>query len=153
YHSPAIGSVTVANEVPPLCTLSLRSGTRGESFFTPVRNSNSHWVMTGRSPVINGVTYSEPFEAAQVFPLAYGEHRGHRDVGYWITVSPTSASYGIINSAQNGILLTRDTHALFDCYQISINPDDHHNIVCFTPIASSYGIARRQLDQSVLIDP
>ncbi|KAG0130311.1 hypothetical protein HOY82DRAFT_649644 [Tuber indicum] len=44
-------------------------------------------------------------------------------------------------------------HALFDCYQISINPDDHYKIVCFTPIANSYRIASRQLDQSFLGDP
>jgi len=153
YYIFTKGSITVTDEVPLLRTLSLHSGTRVESFFDSVRNRDRRCVITGRSAVINGVTYWEPFEAAHVFPLAYEEHWSQRNLGHWITVPPASASHGTINSVQNGILLTRDMHALFDCYQISINPDDHHKIVCFTPIANSYGIAGRQLDQSFLDDP
>ncbi|PUU75492.1 hypothetical protein B9Z19DRAFT_1102938 [Tuber borchii] len=70
-----------------------------------------------------------------------------------ITVPPASESDGSINSVQNGILLTLDTHILFDCYDFSINPDDGYKIVCFSPLASHYGIAGRQLDQRLLDDP
>jgi len=44
-------------------------------------------------------------------------------------------------------------HALFDSYELSINPDNDHKIVCFTPFASIYGIAGRQLDQRFLKNP
>ncbi|KAG0638146.1 hypothetical protein HOY80DRAFT_968774 [Tuber brumale] len=139
-------SITVTNEVSLLRALSLHSGTRVESFFDSVSNRDRRCVISGRSAVINGVTYWEPFEAAH-------EHWGHYNLSHWTTVPPASAPHGTINSVQNGILLSRDMHALFDCYQISINPDDHHKIFCFTPIASSYGIAGRQLDQLFLDDP
>ncbi|KAG0642776.1 hypothetical protein HOY80DRAFT_948802 [Tuber brumale] len=146
YYIFTKGSITVTNEVPLLCTLSLHSGTRVESFFDSVCNRDRRCVITGRSVEINGVTYWGPFGAAD-------EHWGHCNLSHWITVPPASVSHGTINSMQNGILLIRDMHTLFDCYQISINPDDHHKIVCFTPIANSYGIAGRQLDQSFLDDP
>jgi len=41
----------------------------------------------------------------------------------WISIPPPQASDGLINSIQNGILLRRDIHTLFDRYQFSVNPD------------------------------
>ncbi|KAI5845044.1 hypothetical protein DFP73DRAFT_594185 [Morchella snyderi] len=63
-----------------------------------------------------------------------------------------SASGGSINSAQNGMLLRADIHALFDGYRVSINPDDNYKIVCFR--RDRNGIATgRHLDQQFLEDP
>ncbi|KAG0633053.1 HNH endonuclease-domain-containing protein [Tuber brumale] len=141
YHSLVMGSIAVTNEVPLLRTLSLCSGTRVDSFFESVRNRDERCVITGRPAVISGVAHWTTFEAAHVFPLAYEEHWNKSNFSHWITVPPDSKWHGAINSVQNGILLTRDMHALFDSYELSINPDDDHKIVCFTPFASSYGIA------------
>jgi len=49
-----------------------------------------------------------------------------------------------INSIQNGFLLRKDVHALFDRFLISINPDDGYKIVVFDP--DIYGHDGRVLD-------
>lgn len=61
------------------------------------------------------------FEAAHIFPLGYEGHWTENDFGRWITIP--SASGESINSIQNGMLLDATIHALFDNYDISINPD------------------------------
>ncbi|PUU81425.1 hypothetical protein B9Z19DRAFT_1113409 [Tuber borchii] len=119
YYIITNGSITITNKVPLLRTLSLYTGTRVQPFFHSVRLRDRRCVITGRPAVINGVYYWDGFE---------------------ITVLPASGSHGTINSVQNGMLLTRDMHALFASYQFSINPD-----VC--------GIAGAHLDQLFLNHP
>ena len=123
YFSLLIGSVTTTNEVPLLRTLSLLTGTRVQPFFHSVRDRDRRCVLTGIPAVINGVCWWDTFEVAHVFPLAYEEYWSNCNFSSWITVPPASESHGTINSVQNGMLLTRDMHALFASYQISINPD------------------------------
>ncbi|KAG0126285.1 hypothetical protein HOY82DRAFT_587332 [Tuber indicum] len=132
YYIVTNGSIAVTDEVPLLRTLSLYSGTRIDSFFESVRNRDERCIITGRPAVIS---------AAHVFPLAYEEHWNESNFSRWITIPPVSEWHGTINSVQNGILLTRDMHALFDSYELSINPD------------VSYGIAGRRLDQRFLKNP
>ncbi|KAG0642747.1 hypothetical protein HOY80DRAFT_881095 [Tuber brumale] len=153
YYISTDGSLTVTDEVPLVRTLSLQSGTRLASFCRAVRVRDQRCVITGRKAIIDGVGFWTVFEVAHVFPLAYEEHWNENNFSRCITVSPASESEGSINSVQNGILLERTMHALFDSYEISINPDDEYKIICFTPLASSYGIAGRNLDQSFLENP
>ncbi|KAG0643685.1 hypothetical protein HOY80DRAFT_1020080 [Tuber brumale] len=153
YYIATKGSITITNEGPLFHQISLQTATHVSAFTDAVRNRDQRCVITGRPAVINGVTFWEPFEAAHVFPRKYGGYwRGH-NFGRWITIPPASESHGTINSVQNGILFTRDMHPLFDSYQISINPKEQHMIVCFTPVACSYGIAGAHLDQRFLENP
>ncbi|KAG5287530.1 hypothetical protein I7I50_12359 [Histoplasma capsulatum G186AR] len=48
-----------------------------------------------------------------------------------------------INSTQNGLLLRRDVHALFDSYILSINPDDGYKII-------SFGLDNARVDGRIL---
>jgi hypothetical protein len=153
YYIFTNGSITVTNEVPLVRTISLQSGTRVASFCRAVRGRDRRCVITGRPAVIDGVGFWTVFEVAHLFPLAHEGYWNDNNYGRWIDVPPVSESYGTINSVQNGILLERGIHALFDSYELSINPDDHYKIVCFTPLASSYGIAGRQFDQPSLDNP
>ena len=73
--------------------------------------------------MIAGIAFWESFEVGHVFPLAYEEKWNNCNFNQWITIPPASESDGTINSVQNGMLFTRDMHAMFDSYQISINPD------------------------------
>ena len=123
YSSLVIGSIITTNEAPLLRTLSLHTGTRVQSFSHSVRDRDRRCVITGRSAVIAGVAFWDGFEVAHVFPLAYEENWNNCNFSRWITVPPAFESHGTINSVQNGMLLTRDMHALFDSYQIAINPD------------------------------
>jgi len=88
------------------------------AFRDAIRMRDRRCVITGQE-VINGFWRS--FEAAHIFPLAYEAHWLQHDYGRWITKPP--ARGGTINSVQNGFLLRRDIHGLFDSYDISINPD------------------------------
>ncbi|KAG0633402.1 hypothetical protein HOY80DRAFT_1105786 [Tuber brumale] len=49
-----------------------------------------------------------------------------------------------INSRQNGFLLQRNVHAMFDRYLISVNPDDGYKVVVFA--VDIYGYDGKTLD-------
>ncbi|RPA95700.1 hypothetical protein L873DRAFT_1696889 [Choiromyces venosus 120613-1] len=153
YYIVTNGTIEVTNEVPLVRTISLQSGTRVASFRTAVRERDRRCIITGRPAVIAGVGFWTVFQATHIFPLAYERDWNDSGFSHWFTVPPASESDGYINSVQNGVFLAAVMHSLFDSYQISINPNDNHKIVCFTPLASSYGIAGRQLDQLFLDDP
>ena len=61
------------------------------------------------------------FEAAHIFPIAYESHWIEDGYSRWITNRPESG--GDMNSPQNGMLLNFGIYQLFDCYNLSINPD------------------------------
>jgi hypothetical protein len=62
------------------------------------------------------------YEAAHVFPLQHENLWIELDHGCRIT-NKDSAAQSSINSVQNGILMFRHLHTLFDQYLFSINPD------------------------------
>jgi hypothetical protein len=78
-------------------------------------------VITGKAALDAEYGFWTGFEAAHIFPLAYEQHWIDNAYSRWVTVPATSG--GPINSVQNGMLLKSDIHALFDSYQVSINPD------------------------------
>ena len=126
YHglySLQTGSITLTEEAPLLRALSLHSGTRIASFRDAVRERDRRCVISGL-PVLRPDLWGWGFfEVAHIFPLAYEDHWNKSDYSHWITVPPANESDGSIHSVQNGMLLTRNMHALFDGYVVSINPD------------------------------
>ena len=117
------GSITLTEEAPFLRGLSLESGTRIASFRDAVRERDRRCVITGRLVLEPELGRWICFEVAHIFPLAYEDHWNESNYSRWITVPPTNESDGSIHSVQNGMLLTRDMHALFDGYDVAINPD------------------------------
>ncbi|PUU80412.1 HNH endonuclease-domain-containing protein [Tuber borchii] len=156
YHghcSLQTGSITLTEEAPLFRGLSLESGARIVSFRDAVRERDRRCVIT-RVPVYEPAFSGwKMFEVAHIFPLAYEDHWNQSNYSRWITVPPANESDGFIHSVQNGMLLTRDLHALFDGYDVSINPDDNYKIVCFARETTWYNIAGRHLDQTFLDNP
>ncbi len=101
--------------------ISHATGTRVRSFCDAVCSRDRRCVISGKKAVGAYRDDWTGFEAAHIFPIAYEGH--WTDYGYsrWITIRPGSGE--TINSVQNGILLNSVIHQLFDCYNLSINPD------------------------------
>ncbi|KZF25242.1 hypothetical protein L228DRAFT_258695 [Xylona heveae TC161] len=83
------------------------------------------------------------FESAHVFPLEKESLWTRDDFGRWITDDDDdddddmdldmdhASNISKIHSCQNGLLLRRDLHTMFDSYLISVNPDDGYKITVF----------------------
>ncbi|KAG0642746.1 hypothetical protein HOY80DRAFT_1102879 [Tuber brumale] len=150
YYLVSNGSITITDEAPLFRTISVQTGTRRQSFCHAVRLRDQRCVITGRPAILDGVAFWRVFEAAHIVPLKYQKHWNDNNFARWISIPPARESDGTINSVQNGILLESTMHCLFDSYKPSINPDDNNKIVCFTPLASTYGIAGSHLDRRFL---
>lgn len=141
YFIVTDGSITVSNEPWLVRTISVSSGTRVAVFREAVRERDRRCVITGRTVVSARGAWTS-FEAAHIFPLAYEDHWIRHNYARWITIHPDSG--GSINSIQNGMLLDRSIHTLFDTYDISINPDDNYKVVCFD--IDGFGIAGKHIE-------
>ena len=111
----------VNNETPLVRTISQQTGTRLRKFRDEVRQRDGGCIMTG---IVSSEGYHDQwtvFDAAHIFPLAYEGYWREHNFSRWITIP--SANGDSINSKQNGILLRKDIHSLFDNYSLSINPD------------------------------
>jgi len=148
YYIAADSSFSLNDEPWLVRTISLSTGTRIQSFRNAIRLRDRRCVISGQRAL--GVRW-RGFEAAHIFPLAYEGHWNDNGYGRWITIPPENDKGGSINSVQNGLLLRSDIHQLFDGYDLSINPDDHYKITCFSPDGS--GLAGKYLDQDFLDDP
>jgi len=126
-----LGSITVNDEAWLVRTISLASGTRVAPFRNAVRERDRRCIITGKSAVKARGSWVG-FEAARIFPLAYEGHWKDHNYGRWITIQPDTGRS--INSVQNGMLLDNTIHALFDGYDVSINPDVW--IPCFRNVIS-----------------
>ncbi|KAI9813908.1 MAG: hypothetical protein M1832_006055 [Thelocarpon impressellum] len=94
-------------------------------FTTHIRKRDRKCVVTGQSAEFGGFACYGLFEAAHIFPLALESQWIQHGHGRHISESSTLAdqSHSMIHSTQNGMLLRRDIHNLFDSYGITINPD------------------------------
>ena len=111
----------VNNETPLVRTMSQTNGTRLQSFCKEVRQRDRGCIVTD-TPFFEGVDNEwQVFDAAHVFPLAYEGYWREQNFSRWITILPANGDS--INSKQNGILLRKDIHSLFDSYFLTINPD------------------------------
>lgn len=138
-----IGSLLVNNEPWLVRTISHNTGTRSAEFRDAIRSRDRRCIITGHK-VRNG--FWTNFEAAHVFPLAYKGHWNQYDYGRWITTLPANGDS--INSIQNGLLLRRDIHGIFDSYEISINPDVCTLFPINVVVSNHLGVG--QLQDSVL---
>ncbi|KAK9320213.1 hypothetical protein V1517DRAFT_356076 [Lipomyces orientalis] len=114
---------------------SVSSSGRVKSFPAAVRDRDRRCVITGLSMTERELVQQRwtKYEAAHIFPVA-------------VECIFQNYNFGelVYNSPQNGLLLQRTVHGLFDQYEISINPSDDYRIVCF--LDDSLGLAGRQLD-------
>ena len=125
YHglySLQTGSIILTEEVPLLRALSLHSGTRIKSFRDAVRERDCRCIISDMDVLRSDRRWS-CFEVAHIFPLAYEDLWNKSKYSSWTTAPPANESDGSIHSVQNGMLLTRNMHAFFDAYDVSINPD------------------------------
>ena len=122
-YSVRIGSVSVTDEVPLLCAISLPSGTRVASFRDAVFQRDQRCVITGNKAILGHIGRWMGFEATHIFPLAYERQWNDCNLSRLITVPPTNESHGSINSVQNGIMLTTAMQRFFASYDLAINPD------------------------------
>ncbi|KAK9385248.1 hypothetical protein V1515DRAFT_617505 [Lipomyces mesembrius] len=116
-------------------TSSLSSSGRVKSFPAAVRERDRRCVITGVAMTQRelGQQRWTRYEAAHIFP-----NYNFREL---VVLDECDGS---VNSPQNGLLLQSHVHAMFDQYEISINPNDDYRIVCF--LDDSLGLAGRQLD-------
>jgi len=123
HFSLKIGSISVTDEVPLIVTTSLPSGADVASFSEAVRERDQRCIITGRPVVLARFGFWIGFEAAHIFPLAYGKHWNDCNYSRFITIPPEDESHGSINSLQNGILLASHIRESFSIYDVTINPD------------------------------
>ncbi|PUU75870.1 hypothetical protein B9Z19DRAFT_1151983 [Tuber borchii] len=110
YYIVTTGTLRLTKRLPLFPQKPEEVGIRDPAFRGAVRLRDLRCVITGASPVVDGVAFFESFESAHIFPIKhYGYWEEHK-LGDWITIPPASESYGTINSVQNGMLLTRDMH-------------------------------------------
>ncbi|PUU80179.1 hypothetical protein B9Z19DRAFT_1192016 [Tuber borchii] len=153
YFVVTTGSISVTDEVPLICAVSLPSGPRVESFRESVFQRDRQCVITGNKAMYAHVGRWMGFEATHIFSLAFERQWNDRNLSRLITVPPANESHGSINSVQNGIMLTCEMHRFFASYELAINPDDNYKIVCFTADLSPFHIAGRHLDQTFIDNP
>ena len=96
---------------------------REDMFTNGIRLRDGRCVISG---AVNTSAYRgdwSRFEAAHIFPLGKEGLWSEWGFGRWITDMDDTNGVSKINSLQNGILLRRDIHTIFDQYLISMNPD------------------------------
>ncbi|KAK9365074.1 hypothetical protein V1509DRAFT_643036 [Lipomyces kononenkoae] len=124
-------------------TSSLSPSGRTRSFPAAVRDRDRRCVITGvpmsqRELLLQRWTI---YDAAHIFPVALESIFHNYNFGELVVLDERDGS---VNSPQNGLLLRKDVHSLFDQYEISINPNDDYRIVCF--LDDIFDLAGRQLD-------
>jgi hypothetical protein len=93
---------------------------REDAFRDGVRARDRKCVISGR---VDGIPWDVwiGFEAAHVFPLQQETLWIQYNYAHWITSTGSGSS--TTNSIQNGLLMSKTVHSLFDQYLVSINPD------------------------------
>ncbi|KAK9482974.1 HNH endonuclease-domain-containing protein [Lipomyces starkeyi] len=122
---------------------SLSASGRVRSFPAAVRDRDRRCVITG-VPVTQRELLLQRwtrYDAAHIFPVALESMFHNYNFGGLVVLDERD---GNVNSPQNGLLLRKDVHGLFDQYEISINPNDDYRIVCF--LDDALGLAGRHLD-------
>ncbi|KAK9431796.1 HNH endonuclease-domain-containing protein [Lipomyces doorenjongii] len=139
------GRILITNECCITRVLSYTVSGRDESFRRRVRERDGKCVITG---VVNPKRLVDAndwtgYHAAHIFPLSAEQWFIQSGFSRWITNREDGHDTGI-NSCQNGLLMAKHVHALFDNFSISINVDDDYKIVTFTD--DQWDLGGRQLD-------
>ena len=95
---------------------------REDKFTAEVRARDKKCVITGSSLGAQWGVWAG-LDAAHVFPLEKESLWQHFGYSRWITNMDDSVGVSKINSSQNGLLLSKTVHDLFDQYLLSVNPD------------------------------
>jgi len=173
YHVVAESPIWRCDTRVLLRTISRDTGPRLEDFRRLVRARDGGCVVTKRANAAASAGLWLEFAVAHIFPLAYEGEWNRNNYGRWIKDPQGSSTGGLINSVQNGLVLSRSIQAQFDCLNFSINPDvstyqyrpwnfsslslsnifykDGFKIVCFSP--DSFRIAGTRLDPEWLAKP
>ncbi|KAI9812819.1 MAG: hypothetical protein M1832_000335 [Thelocarpon impressellum] len=117
--------VEISNEPLARRVYSVNTSGRTPHFTAQVRSRDRKCVVTGQSAVFAGLIDYGPFDAAHIFPLALESLWVQHGYGRYISDGSSQADKNDskIKSTQNGMLLRRDIHGLFDAYKVAINPD------------------------------
>lgn len=95
---------------------------REDKFTEAVRTRDKKCVITGDSIGAQWGSWAG-LDAAHVFPLEKESLWIHFGYSRWITNMDDTVGVSKINSPQNGLLMSKTVHDLFDQYLLSINPD------------------------------
>ncbi|EER37218.1 conserved hypothetical protein [Histoplasma capsulatum H143] len=146
YDVSSAGPIQVTDEVSSLRILSYSiSSQENDHFRDGVRARDGRCVITGDLNQFAPFGRWTGFDAAHVFPLQHENIWIDQGYSCWVTNMEDEVGASRINSTQNGLLLRRDVHALFDSYILSINPDDGYKII-------SFGLDNARVDGRIL-DP
>ena len=102
--------------------ISFNVSDREDSFREGKRTRDGKCVISGVVDRMAPYNWSL-FEAAHIFPFERENLWLEWRFGRWITDINDTVGVSKINSCQNGILLRRDIHGIFDQYMISVDPD------------------------------
>lgn len=94
-----------------------------DRFRDGIRQRDGKCVLSGFLNLNADLNDWSPFEAAHVFPLEKEDLWIHNNYNTWVTDMDAVTGSSKISSCQNGLLIRRDLHTMFDNYLISINPN------------------------------
>ncbi|RWQ92055.1 HNH endonuclease-domain-containing protein [Paecilomyces variotii] len=121
--------VSVSNERYFPRTMSLESTASTERFRDQVRHRDRRCVITHNRALDAPYDSWTGFQAAHIYPRSLSElftvHGFANKLTYDISED--------VNSPQNGILLRQDIHALWDSYEIAVNPNAGYRVHAFRP--------------------
>lgn len=120
YFILTSGPITATTQTYPVRERSTNI-TRTYEFREAVRQRDRGCVITGKGARNATVGFWASLDAAHIVPLAYEKVWVENNFQKNITIHPKNG--GSINSVQNGLLLDKSLHYLFDRNAWSINPD------------------------------
>lgn len=128
-----LGNITLTDDICVQRIISYTESALSSTFRDGVRARDGKCVLTG---VVNqGASLDDwtGFEAAYIFPIEKETLWNEYNFSRWIP-NTTGCHSAAINSIQNGMLMTRTMHSVFDNYLVSVNPD----VSDFTKFLASY---------------
>lgn len=118
-----IGAINVTDGPWFFRTYSFSISGRESAFRDGVRERDRKCMVSGRGGLLASSGVWAQLEAAHVFPLECENLWNEFGYSRWVTNMNEITGISKINSVQNGLLMKRDLHSVFDQYLFSINPD------------------------------
>ena len=123
YLSSTNNKMKVNGEAVLTKTRAKDGANRTTSFRSAVQKRDMGCIISGLEAPNSFYNSFSGFQAAHIFPVAYGKQWKDNKFDDLVTIPPVTPSASKINSIQNGMLLSDDIHFLFDSYEIGIDPD------------------------------
>lgn len=118
FHLDAIGVTEEPWYFPSFSSPGYKS-----DFRDGVSERDGKCMITGGGDLLAKSRIWAQLRAAHVFPLECEDLWDKLGYSKWVTNMDGSTGVSKINSIQNGLLMRRDLHSLFNQYLFSINPD------------------------------